>query len=433
MNYEECRAYIRDAELKKGIVLGLENMQELMRRLGNPQDGLKYVHVAGTNGKGSVIAYLYSVLSGAGYRVGRYISPAVYSYRERMEVNKEPVSREKFAAYVTRIAEVIDESVKEGKPHPSGFEIETAAAFLYFQDEKCDLVLMEVGMGGDLDATNIIRTTVLSVLVSISMDHTAFLGNTLGEIAEKKAGIIKPDSHMVTVKQEPEAEAVLRRMCREQNVLYKVADRDEAEVLEASVRGQTFLYKGEKYSVPLAGAYQKENAVAALRALEILDGQGYPTTQEQRRDGLKHTVWPGRFTLLGTKPDFVVDGAHNPAAADMLAASVERCFKGKRIIYIMGMFRDKDYRRVIQKTEKYADTILTIAAPGTSRALTPKELADAVREFHSDVRPYDDIESAVAEAYRLAGVEDVIIAFGSLAFLGELTEIIKKHNGGNND
>ena len=201
-----------------------------MRRLGDPQDELKYVHVAGTNGKGSVIAYLYSALSGTGYRVGRYISPAVYSYRERMEVNGEPVSREKFAAYVTRIAEVIDDIVKEGKPHPSVFEIETAAAFLYFQDEKCDLVLMEVGMGGDLDATNIIRTTVLSILVSISMDHTAFLGNTLSEIAEKKAGIIKPDSHMVTVKQQPEAEAVIRRICEEQNVPYEVADRDDAEV-----------------------------------------------------------------------------------------------------------------------------------------------------------------------------------------------------------
>lgn len=247
MNYEESRAYIRAAELKKGIVLGLENMRELMRRLGDPQDELKYVHVAGTNGKGSVIAYLYSALSGAGYRVGRYISPAVYSYRERMEVNGEPVSREKFAAYVTRIAEVIDEIVKEGKPHPSVFEIETAAAFLYFRDEKCDLVLMEVGMGGDLDATNIISTTVLSILVSISMDHTAFLGNTLGEIAEKKAGIIKPNSHMVTVKQQPEAEAVIRRICAEQNVPYEAADRDSAEVLEASITGQTFLYKGEKF------------------------------------------------------------------------------------------------------------------------------------------------------------------------------------------
>ena len=433
MNYKESRAYIRDAEKKKGIVLGLDNMRELMRRLGDPQDELKYVHVAGTNGKGSVIAYLYSALSGVGYRVGRYISPAVYSYRERMEVNREPVSREKFAAYVTRIAEVIDEIVEEGKPHPSVFEIETAAAFLYFKEEKCDLVLMEVGMGGDLDATNIIRTTVLSILVSISMDHTAFLGNTLGEIAEKKSGIIKPDSHMVTVKQQPEAEAVIRRTCQERNVPYEVADRDEAEVLRASMTGQTFLYKGEEYSIALAGAYQKENAVVALRALELLNDLGYPTTVVQRQNGLKNTAWPGRFALLGTKPDFVVDGAHNPAAADMLAASIERYFKDRRIIYIMGMFRDKDYRSVIQKTEKYADTILTIAAPDNPRALSPEELAAAVREFHTDVRPFDDIEAAVAEAYRLAGSEDVIIAFGSLAFLGDLTEIIKKHNGGNHD
>ena len=433
MDYKESRAYIRAAELKKGIVLGLDNMRELMRRLGDPQDELKYVHVAGTNGKGSVIAYLYSALSGAGYRVGRYISPAVYSYRERMEVNGEPVSREKFAAYVTRIAEVIDEIVEEGKPHPSVFEIETAAAFLYFKEEKCDLVLMEVGMGGDLDATNIIRTTVLSILVSISMDHTAFLGNTLGEIAEKKSGIIKPDSHMVTVKQQPEAEAVIRRTCQERNVPCEVADRDEAEVLRASMTGQTFLYKGEEYSIALAGAYQKENAVVALRALELLNDLGYPTTVVQRQNGLKNTAWPGRFALLGTKPDFVVDGAHNPAAADMLAASIERYFKDRRIIYIMGMFRDKDYRSVIQKTEKYADTILTIAAPDNPRALSPEELAAAVREFHTDVRPFDDIEAAVAEAYRLAGSEDVIIAFGSLAFLGDLTEIIKKHNGGNHD
>ena len=433
MNYKESRAYIRDAEKKKGIVLGLDNMRELMRRLGDPQDELKYVHVAGTNGKGSVIAYLYSTLSGAGYRVGRYISPAVYSYRERMEVNGEPVSREKFAAYVTRIAEVIDEIVEEGKPHPSVFEIETAAAFLYFKEEKCNLVLMEVGMGGDLDATNIIRTTVLSILVSISMDHTAFLGNTLGEIAEKKSGIIKPDSHMVTVKQQPEAEAVIRRTCQERNVPYEVADRDEAEVLRASMTGQTFLYKGEEYSIALAGAYQKENAVVALRALELLNDLGYPTTVVQRQNGLKNTAWPGRFALLGTKPDFVVDGAHNPAAADMLAASIERYFKDRRIIYIMGMFRDKDYRSVIQKTEKYADTILTIAAPDNPRALSPEELAAAVREFHTDVRPFDDIEAAVAEAYQLAGSEDVIIAFGSLAFLGDLTEIIKKHNGGNHD
>ena len=430
MNYQECRAYIDDSA-KYGSVLGLDNMREMLDRLGNPQDAVPYVHVAGTNGKGSVIAYLYTTLTRVGYKVGRYISPTLYSYRERLEIAGEKISQEDFAKYVTEISRSIDQMTAVGMNHPTPFEIETAAAFLYFKEENCDLVLLETGMGGNLDATNIVKNTKLAVLVSISMDHMSFLGNTLGEIAEKKAGIIKPDSHMVTVKQQPEAETVIRRVCEEQNVPYEVADRDCAKVLEASITGQTFLYKDEKYTISLAGAYQKENAVAALRALEILNEQGYPTTLRQRQDGLKRTTWPGRFALLGTKPDFVVDGAHNPAAADMLAASIERYFKGKRIIYIMGMFRDKDYRKVIQKTEKYADTILTIAAPDNPRALTPQELADAVREFHSDVRAFDDIESAVAEAYRLAGKEDVIIAFGSLAFLGDLTEIIRKHNGGN--
>ena len=430
MDYQECRAYIDDSA-KYGSVLGLDNMREMLDRLGNPQDAVPYVHVAGTNGKGSVIAYLYTTLTRAGYKVGRYISPTLYSYRERLEIAGEKISQEAFAKYVTEISRSIDQMTAVGMNHPTPFEIETAAAFLYFKEENCDLVLLETGMGGNLDATNIVKNTKLAVLVSISMDHMSFLGNTLGEIAEKKAGIIKPGCRVVTTKQKPEAAQVIADTCNKLHVPCVVSDPDEAVLEKESVFGQTFSCKGEEFAISLAGVYQKENAVAALRALEILNEQGYPTTLKQRQDGLKRTTWPGRFALLGTKPDFVVDGAHNPAAADMLAASIERYFKGKRIIYIMGMFRDKDYRKVIQKTEKYADTILTIAAPDNPRALTPQELADAVREFHSDVRPFDDIESAVAEAYHLAGKEDVIIAFGSLAFLGDLTEIIRKHNGGN--
>ena len=431
MNYQESREYIDRVTREIPSVLGLEHMRELMKRLGNPQEDLKYVHIAGTNGKGSVIAFLYSALSQAGYCVGRYVSPTLYSYRGRIAVAGQMIDRDSFALYLTQVADAIQVMTADGFPHPTAFEIETAVAFLYFKNKGCDLVLLEVGMGGNLDATNIINNTLLAVLVSISMDHMSFLGNTLSEIAEKKAGIIKEGSHVVTVRQKTEVMEVICEKCRSNHAECTVADAAQAQVVEEGVEGQTIIYEKECYRIPLAGIYQKENAVAALRALEILNEQGYPTTLVQRQDGLKRTTWPGRFALLGTEPDFVVDGAHNPAAADMLAASIERYFKGKRIIYIMGMFRDKDYRKVIQKTEKYADTILTIAAPDNPRALTPQELADAVREFHSDVRPFDNIEAAVAEAYQLAGKEDVIIAFGSLAFLGDLTEIIRKHNGGN--
>ena len=187
MDYKQSRAYIDEAA-KYGAVLGLDNMREMLKRLGNPQDSLSYVHVAGTNGKGSVIAYLYHTLTHAGYRVGRYISPTLYSYRERLEVAGERISHEEFANVITAISEVIHQMTEEGLSHPTPFEIETAAAFLYFKEQNCDLVLLEVGMGGNMDATNIIKNTRLAVLVSVSMDHMSFLGNTLGEIAEKKAG-----------------------------------------------------------------------------------------------------------------------------------------------------------------------------------------------------------------------------------------------------
>ena len=426
MNYQESREYIDRVTREIPSVLGLDHMREMMKRLGNPQDDLKYVHVAGTNGKGSVIAFLYSVLSEAGYRVGRYVSPTLYSYRGRMEISGKRISRDSFAAYMTQVAGVIAAMTEDGYPHPTAFEIETAVAFLFFRNENCDLVLLEVGMGGNLDATNIIRNTMLSVLVSISMDHMSFLGNTLGEIAEKKAGIIKENSHVVTALQKEEAMDVIRSQCEKCHADCVVADPGRAQVLTESCLGQTILYEGEQYEIPLAGVYQKENAVVALNALKVLDTLGFASTPEQKKMGMKHTVWNGRFTVLCTEPLFVVDGAHNPAAADMMAASIEHYFKGKRLIYIMGVFGDKDYRSVVAKTAPYADKILTIQTPHNERALPAVKLAETVREFHKDVQAQESIQQAVETAFRLARKEDVILAFGSLSFIGEMTELVEK-------
>ncbi len=426
MNYQESREYIDRVTREIPSVLGLDHMREMMKRLGNPQDDLKYVHVAGTNGKGSVIAFLYSVLSEAGYRVGRYVSPTLYSYRGRMEISGKRISRDSFAAYMTQVADVIAAMTEDGYPHPTAFEIETAVAFLFFRNENCDLVLLEVGMGGNLDATNIIRNTMLSVLVSISMDHMSFLGNTLGEIAEKKAGIIKENSHVVTALQKKEAMDVICSQCEKCHAECVVADPGKAQVLAESCLGQTLLYEGEKYEIPLAGVYQKENAVVALNALKVLDTLGFASTPEQKKAGMKHTVWNGRFTVLCTEPLFVVDGAHNPAAADMMAASIEHYFKGKRLIYIMGVFGDKDYRSVVAKTVPYADKILTIQTPNNERALPAAKLAETVKEFHKDVQTRESIEQAVETAFRLAHKEDVILAFGSLSFIGEMTDLVEK-------
>lgn len=424
MDYQESRSYIREAQ-QYGSVLGLENMRELMKHLGNPQDDLSFVHVGGTNGKGSVIAYLYTTLSAAGYRVGRYISPTLYSYRERMEVAGERVRREKFAGYVTQVVQAIDEMTAEGLPHPTPFEIETAAAFLYFKDENCDLVLLEVGLGGSTDATNIVRTTKLAVLVSISKDHVDFLGNSLRGIAAVKAGIIKPGCRVVTMKQQPEVTEEILKACEEKGVCLDISDASNVQVMEESYDGQAFCYEDECYRVSLAGVCQKDNAALALKALEILNEIGYPTTKEQRKEGLKKANWKGRFTTLCKEPLFVVDGAHNAAAADMMVASIEHYFKNKKIYYIMGMFGDKDYRYVVKKTVPYAEKIFTIQTPDNPRALPAKDLAAAISEFHKDVQAADSIEDAVERAFALAGPDDVILAFGSLSFIGAMTRIVE--------
>ena len=426
MNYQESREYIDRVTREIPSVLGLEHMRELMKRLGNPQEDLKYVHIAGTNGKGSVIAFLYSALSQAGYCVGRYVSPTLYSYRGRIAVAGQMIDRDSFALYLTQVADAIRVMTADGFPHPTAFEIETAVAFLYFKNKGCDLVLLEVGMGGNLDATNIINNTLLAVLVSISMDHMSFLGNTLSEIAEKKAGIIKEGSHVVTVRQKPEVMEVICEKCRSNHAECTVADAAQAQVVEEGVEGQTIIYEKECYRIPLAGIYQKENAVAALNALKVLDGLGFPTTAEQKKEGLEKVSWNGRFTVLDTEPLFVVDGAHNPAAADMLVQSIEHYFKGKRLIYIMGVFSDKDYQSVIRKTAPLADQIFTIQTPDNVRALPAQELAEAIKEINPHVEAAESVEAAVEKAYGLAEDKDVILAFGSLSFIGIMTEAVEE-------
>ena len=424
MDYQQSRAYIRDAEQYAGGAMDLTNIKELMKRLGNPQDQLKYIHVAGTNGKGSVIAYLYTTLMKAGYHVGRYISPSVYSYREKIETEGKPISREKFAEQTTRVAAVIEEMTAEGLAHPTPFEIETAVAFLFFAEEKCDPVILEVGMGGINDATNLITTTELAVLVPISMDHQSFLGNTISEIAEKKAGIIKPGSSVVTIGQETEALEVIKKTGAEAGADVCVADVSEAEVLEADFTGQRFCYKGEEYTLSLAGSYQTENAVLALEALRILDERGYHTTLEQRKEGLWATRWNGRLTIIHKDPLFIVDGAHNPAAADMLEDSVRKYFKDRRLFFIMGVFKDKDYPYIIRKLCPYAEQIFAIETPDNPRALPAEELAKAIRPYNANVRAEKNIPRAVEELFEMAGKDDVILSFGSRSFIGEITRIV---------
>ncbi len=426
MNYQESRAYMEQVNAY-GRVLGLENIEELMKRLGNPQDDLKFIHAAGTNGKGSTLAYISTALQEAGYRVGRYTSPAIYSYREIMTVNGENISEEAFARHLTRVAAAAEEMADEGGAHPTPFEIETAVAFLYFQEEGCDLVALETGMGGATDATNVVKNTLLAVLTPVGMDHMGFLGNTLGEIAKVKAGIIKPGCTVVSAAQKTEAAAAIARMCREMGAKLVSPKAGEWQVLASSCMGQRFSWKGTEYEISLAGDCQIENAVLALTALRELEEKGYAVGTEAARRGLRNTRWGGRFSVLDQEPFFVVDGAHNPDAARRLEESVLHYFKGKDIYFIMGMYRDKDYDQVLRRMCPYAKGIYTIATTPRERSLTARELAEAAGKYRQPVQACESLEEAAEKAWEAAGEQDVILAFGSLSFLGRMTEIVEEH------
>ena len=420
LNYiESCAGY--------GIVPGLENIRELCSRLGNPQDNLRFIHVAGTNGKGSVSAYLATVLKCAGYRVGRYLSPTIFTYRERIQVNDRNISVRALCEGVEKIKGICEEMTAEGLAHPTPFEIETALAFLYFQEKKCDIVVLETGMGGLLDATNIIKNTVAAVITSVSMDHMKFLGNTLPEIAAQKAGIIKPGCVVVTALQSPEAALVIQKKAEELNCPLRTADVRKASHVRYGLERQRFDYGGcRQLEITLAGNYQVDNGVLAVETLFALQERGFCIPEEKLRQGMKEIVWPGRFTIIGKKPYFIVDGAHNEDAAKRLAESIQFYFTNKRIIYIMGMFRDKEYDKVIALTHSYADQIITVAAPDNPRAMSAYDLACEIKKVHPKVTAVDSLEEAVEMSRLLAGKDDVIIAFGSLAFLGRLMEIVKE-------
>ncbi len=426
MNYKKSKVYLEDIS-KYGSVLGLENMKEMLDRLGNPQDDLKFIHISGTNGKGSVLSYISTVLKEAGYVVGRYVSPTLFRYEERIQVNEEEIAEEPLSRFVTIISEVIREMEAEGKTHPTVFEVETVMGFLYFKEMGCDFVILETGLGGLLDATNVVRTSIMEVITQISMDHMGFLGDTLEEIAKSKAGIIKPCTAVVTCHQAPEAMDVIAQTAREQHCSLSIVEEKAIRDVRYGYETQRFSYKKWKdMEISLAGTYQIENAVLALEAVGELRALGIVMTDKQVYEGMKRASWRGRFTVIHKEPLFIIDGAHNEAAAKMLADSFKQYFPDKKIRCIMGVFRDKEYEKIIQLTAPFMQHVITIETPDNERAMKAAELADVWSKYHSSAEAADTIEHAVDKSMELSDKEDVIVAFGSLSFLGEVTRIVEK-------
>ncbi|HAX53653.1 MAG TPA: bifunctional folylpolyglutamate synthase/dihydrofolate synthase [Lachnospiraceae bacterium] len=426
VTYKEARVYL-DEVSKYGSVLGLDTIRGLLNELDNPQDDLKFIHIAGTNGKGSVLAYTSTILSEAGYRTGRYVSPTVVSYLERIQVDGKWIPEDDFAELVKEVQKAIVRMEAHGEASPTVFEAETAVAFLYFKRMQCDFVVLETGLGGTLDATNVVKNTIAAVFSSVSRDHMEFLGESLKEIAGNKAGIMKPGCVVVTAGQKPEVLEVFEQCAGELGCRIYKADAGKVEILEESWSGQHFTYKNRTdIHISMAGRYQIVNAVTVLELIDALQDAGYRIPEESLRKGFEKTVWPGRFTCISTNPIFIVDGAHNEEAALCLRESVETYFSGKRLIFIMGVFQDKEYEKIAQIMGPMASKIFTVDLPDTDRTLKAAELAGALSLYCPDVKAETAISEAVKDAFLAAAAGDVILTFGSLSYLGLVMELVKK-------
>lgn len=401
---------------------GLERVRQLLKLLGNPQDTLRFVHVAGTNGKGSTAAMLASILQSAGYRTGLYISPFLERFNERMQINGVPIADTELAAVCDRMQPCVAEMADS----PTEFELVTAAAFEWFAVRQCDIVVLEVGLGGRLDATNVIRAPECAVITNIGLDHTAVLGDTVAQIAFEKAGILKPGTRAVAYQQAPEAAAVLHEACRERGIPLTEADFSEIELLTDSVDGQSFRYRdGEALSLPLLGAHQRQNAAVALEAVGALRAAGWEIPDRAVREGLRTVVWPARFEILQRSPWFVLDGGHNPQCAETVAANLARYFPQKRKILLTGLLADKNYAEMTEILAPLADAFVTVT-PESERALPAGALAEHLRRYGKPVTACDTIPAGVDTALALAGADDVVCATGSLYMAGEIRKCFRK-------
>lgn len=419
MNFYTAMEYIEDKN-KLGVVPGLDNIIELLTRLGSPQNKVKCLHIAGTNGKGSIFSFVENVLIDAGYKVGRYISPTIFEYLERFQINKNIMHEDTFAAYIDKVSKVIRKMEAEGLPSPTAFEIETAVAFLYFADELCDFCLIECGMGGTLDATNVIDNPLVCAFASISMDHMQFLGNSLSEIATNKAGIIRDNAICISAPQKDESSKVLKAVAAAHQCNYYMTSMNDVSDINYHISGTSFSYRGESYEISLLGIHQISNAITAIEIINAIAklSCGDRISLNNIQNGLANTVWPGRMTKISENPYIFVDGAHNEDAWLCLRQNINKYFTNRRIIYIIGVLKDKEYSKMVDilcDSMEYAIAI----TPNSPRGLDKNVLAGLILDKNIRCSLADNCDEAMHLALDYATKDDVILVCGSLSFLKE--------------
>ncbi|GAB6086808.1 bifunctional folylpolyglutamate synthase/dihydrofolate synthase [Alkaliphilus crotonatoxidans] len=429
MNYLEALDFIHGTN-QFGSKLGLENIQYLLKLLGSPQQGLKIIHVAGTNGKGSTSAFLHGILKMAGYRVGLYTSPYLETFTERIQINGEKIPEEKLAHYTARVKEKIQQMVEEGKNHPTEFEVVTAIAFTYFQEEQVDYLVLEVGLGGRLDATNVVEAPLVSVITPIGFDHMQYLGNSLEEIAFEKGGIIKNNCITVISPQQEEAMTVLKELCLERNSRYVPVQPGNLKVHSSSLEGQCFSVEMmdtfyHEVKIKMLGQHQIDNCCTALWVIEAL--KRYADLKIQKEDlykGLNETIWPGRLEVLRKSPLTIIDGAHNTHGAEALKQSIVELLRDYQITLVIGMLADKDVKGYLDLIIPHVQRVV-VTRPDNPRAMEPIQLAELIKGYSKPVWIQENIPRAIEEAYGITKENEAIIVAGSLYMIGEARKYIK--------
>ena len=426
MDFLEAQNYLEKVRSQKGIVLGLDTMRHLMAKLNNPQDKVKFIQVAGTNGKGSTAAYLTSILSEAGIKVGRYTSPAVFSSTEQYFACGSCISESEYAKGVTAVAEAA--ASLDGET-PTAFEQETALAFLYFAQKGCELAILEAGLGGDMDATNIVTTTVCSIITSISMDHCRILGNKISEIAAHKAGIIKPGAPVICIEQKEDAMEPIRAAAKAADTpLYEV-HRDEVRQIFSDKRESiVFFREFENLHLKMLGSCQPENAALAVQAASVLS-RSYPIEKKHIYDGIEKTRWGGRFELHSGSPDIILDGAHNPDGIRRLRESVNQMFGAVPICYVCGVLADKDYEKEIEILFGRASNVFTVTPP-SPRAMKSTDLKAAIKKRFSQLKVISfDSEDGIEKAMEAAvSQNNPVVVCGTLTILARVKEWMNCNN-----
>lgn len=428
MNYNEALQFIHESH-KFGMRLGLDNIKKLLELLGDPQNNLKIIHVAGTNGKGSTCSFISSILKESGYKVGLYTSPFLETFTERIRVNGENIREEEVGKIVSLIKEKIEIMVNEGYSYPTEFEIVTAMAFYYYNQEKVDFVALEVGLGGRYDATNVIDKPVVSAITSISLDHTGILGDTLAKIAFEKGGIIKEDCPTIVYPQQEEASEVIKNICAEKKSKYIECDFKNIEIKSSNINSQIYNcnINGKELrdlEIKLIGDHQIKNSIVALNVIEYLNDIKITNISEENiRKGLLETKWPGRIEKISENPMFIIDGAHNEEGAKSLANSIDKYFENKNKILVIGMLEDKDIESVLDLLIPKFNNVIT-TTPDNPRAIDANKLKEKIERYNIEVTCKPNIKEAVDYALEISNKDDVIISAGSLYMIGNVRTII---------